>query len=399
MNTSCQTRCVVPYLNVTVSPNGRVSPCCMSTKQFKTDKNYKYLYEAPLLDFWNSDSRKTMIANLDSGIRIPECNDCWAEEAVGKESKRLRENKKYKDRSLDFASLPVILDLSFGNLCNLKCRICNPYHSSLLMQENSKIEKTVIDDDNLDYITIKKSFDTENKMLWNDLDQFLPNAERLELLGGEPFYIKKNWDIIKKCSDNNWCQNQTLNFSTNGTIFPDNKIETLNRFKEIEIWISVDALDKKFNYIRHPANWEEVYNNIKKFIAIKSTYGDKWKIGVQITISAFNILNLFETFEFLSSLGISIRTNIVHDFRSVQVFPDKVKNRIRESLIHTQSKYNVDLWNESKFEIIKFLNSPSSPRETLIKFIEEIKLRDNLRNESFREVFPELYQLLKDVYE
>jgi len=127
MNTSCQTRCVIPYLNVTVSPNGRVSPCCMSTKQFKTDKNYKYLYEAPLVDFWNSDSRKMMIANLD--------------------------------------------------------------------------------------------------------------------------------------------------------------------------------------------------------------------------------------------------------------------------------KYNVDLWNESKFEIIKFLNLPSSSRETLIKFIEEIKLRDNLRNESFREVFPELYQLLKDVYE
>lgn len=399
MTGSSKTFCVVPYLNITVSSNGRISPCCISKLQFKTDKNQKYLNEAPLLDFWKSESRKKMIENLESEIQIPECEDCWIEESVGKESKRQRENKKYADRQLKFDSFPTILDLSFGNLCNLKCRICTPYHSSLLMAEETLLPNENKHKINYDPVIIKQSFDYGNDLLWKDINDFLPYAERIELLGGEPFYIKKNWDLIKKCVDDKISKNQILNFSTNGTFFPEDKIPWLNTFKSIEIWLSIDATDEKFEYIRHPAKWVDVYNTIKKFINIRDLYGDKWTIGIQITVSVFNIFDLFETFELLSSLNIPIRTNLVHDQRSINILPDEIKIHIKNKLSVTESKYNQNLWNTIRSEIYDFLDLSTFSQNTLKSFLTDIKLRDSIRKESFENIFPDLHRLLKNYYE
>jgi MoaA/NifB/PqqE/SkfB family radical SAM enzyme len=121
--------CVNAYMNLNVHPRGWVKPCCMSTKTFKTDAGSTTLDQQSIKDFWYSRDRQKFGRQLEKGRRLPECNFCWQEEAAGKESKRIRDNKLYQDRDLNFTSMPIVLDLSMGNLCNLKCRICSAQHT------------------------------------------------------------------------------------------------------------------------------------------------------------------------------------------------------------------------------------------------------------------------------
>lgn len=392
-------KCVNPYLNLTVTTDGTVRPCCMSTLEYKSDSGHRTVNKASILEFWNSKSRTDMISALDSGVEIPECEVCWKEERAGKKSKRLRDNETFKNKNLSTDMLPAVVDLSMGNLCNIKCRICSPHHSTQWLTEQAQI----LSPNNLKkftslekWVPFKESFKDSNQYFWKDIVELLPVAEKLDFAGGEPFYIDKHWDIVKMCVENGWSKNQYIHYNTNGTIFPEKYIHLLEQFKTVDIQVSSDGLYDKFEYLRHGAKWNEVEHVIAQFLELKKKGKTKWIVGICLSISMFNVLDFFEIYEYYSAKGLPVYVNVVYDDRGIKCLPEPVKRAIVDKLSKTESKYNKFQWNENRNMIINHILSTPYSEQVWKEVWAEIKIRDKLRKESFERTFPDLYNLLKD---
>ena len=390
--------CVNPYMNLSVHPKGTVKTCCMSGYELKTDSKSKTINEASILEFWNSDSRRQLINDLNNGIKVPECTFCWQEEEAGKESKRIRDNKTYADIITDDTMLPIVVDLSMGNLCNLKCRICSPTHSSPWMIEESS---QMSPEDKKAYLKQPRwkiasdSFDYKNKFLWDDITALLPNVTKFDFAGGEPFYIEKHWSIVSKCVENGWSKKQHIHYNTNGTIYPEKYMPLLEEFKIVDIQISSDGVGKKFEYCRHPAVWEEVEENIDKFISARDSSNTSWILSVCISVSAFNVYDFFETYEHYASKGIGIYVNIVHDHHGTKVLPSLLKQTIIDRLNKFESEYLPRQWKSDRDMVVKHLSNTASVEQEWINFWSELEMRDTIRKESFKEIFPEYYNEIK----
>ena len=396
--TNNSTFCVNPYMNLSVHPKGIVKPCCMSTKELVTDSGQSTINNASILEFWNSEDRRDMINNLNAGVKIEDCRACWQEEEAGKDSKRIRDNKIYADIITDSNMLPIVVDLSMGNLCNLKCRICSPIHSTpWMIEEASRCSPN----DKKEYLKhpiwkiASDSFDYENKFLWDDITALLPDVTKFDFAGGEPFYIEKHWSIVSKCVENGWSKKQHIHYNTNGTIYPEKYIPLLEEFKIVDIQISSDGVGKKFEYCRHPAVWEEVEENVNKFISAKNASKTEWLLSACISISAFNVYYFFETFEHYASKGMGIYVNMVHDHHGIKVLPQELKQLIADRLNTFESKYLPKQWKNDRDMIVRHLFNTASSKDEWINFWSELEMRDTIRKESFKEIFPEYYNEIK----
>lgn len=393
-----KTFCVNPYLNLSVHPQGTIKPCCMSAITYKTEDGSQTLNQASILEFWNSKTRQDTIDRLNAGEQIPGCVSCWKEENAGKQSKRIRDNKIHADTELSKDMLPVVVDLAIGNLCNIKCRICSPSHSSPWMLEEAKIHfpndiKKYTNQEK--WVSYKESFDYDNKFFWDDIIKLLPNVIKFDFAGGEPLYIEKHWDIVKLCVENGWSKNQHIHYNTNGTIYPEKYMHLLEQFKVIDIQVSSDGVDKKFEYLRHPAKWESVESNIDKFITARNQNKTEWMLSVCVSISAFNVYDFFETFEHYASKGLSMYINLVHDHHGIRILPPELKKLIITKLMSAESKYQPSQWIHERDMVCKHLENTSYDAADWKEFWKEIQIRDTIRNESFSETFPEYYREMK----
>jgi organic radical activating enzyme len=370
----------------------------MSNRKLVTDSGKTTINTASILEFWNSNDRQHMINDLNNGIKIPDCKACWQEEDAGKESKRIRDNKIHANSITGTDMLPVVMDLSMGNLCNIKCRICSPTHSTPWMIEEASID---FPKDKQRYLKqsrwqiVKDSFDYENKFLWDDITALLPNVTKFDFAGGEPFYIEKHWSIVKKCVENGWSKKQHIHYNTNGTIYPEKYMPLLEEFKIVDIQISSDGIGKKFEYCRHPAVWEEVEENIDKFISAKNNSKTEWLLSACISVSAFNIYDFFETFEHYASKGIGIYVNMVHDHHGIKVLPRELKQLIITRLNAFESNYLPQQWNNDRDMVVKHLSNTESNEQEWIDFWSELEMRDTIRKESFKETFLEYFNEIK----
>ena len=393
------TWCANAYMNLNVHPQGWVKPCCMSTKTFKTDQGNTTLDKQSIKDFWYSRDRQKFARQLEKGRKLPECNFCWQEEAAGKDSKRIRDNKLYGDRELGFTSMPIVLDLSMGNLCNLKCRICSAMHSTPWLKEDAELysandTKTYMKQEK--YIIASDSFDEKNDYVWEDIKQILPHVEKLDFAGGEPFYIKAHWKIVDYLVENGYSKRQHIHYNTNGSIFPEKHIDKLNQFNIVDIQISSDGVGKKFDYLRHGSPFELCEENIDKFLKAKEESNTTWHIGACLSVSAYNIYDFFETYEHYAAKGMRMYVNTVHDKSGVRIIPPALKEKLIDRIQSTDSKYDARDWNKQKEMICNLLRNTEYNDHDWKSFWTEISIRDKIRNESFEQTFPEYYKLAKE---
>mgnify|MGYP000942432109 CR=1 FL=1 len=392
-------KCVNAYMNLSVHPSGRVKACCMSDKWYTSDNGETHLSNASIKDFWFSNDRINFAKQLESGEQVPECNACWQEEAAGKDSKRIRDNKTYAAQKFTSTDLPIVLDLSMGNLCNIKCRICSPVHSTPWLREEAELRSP---NDIKGYMKQDKyqlaidSFAKDNDYVWEDIKDLLEHATHFDFAGGEPFYIDAHWKIVDHCVEKGYSKNQYIHYNTNGTIFPSKYIDKLDTFKTVDIQISSDGVGKKFDYLRHGSPFEKCEQTIDNFLNVKENSNTLWYIGACLSVSAFNVFDFFETYEHYAAKGLRMYVNTVHDHHGVRILPTELKKKLIEKIDATESIYDKIDWDRQKNMICNLLDNTEYHKSDWANFWSEIKMRDAFRKENFEEVFPEYYQLAKD---
>ena len=377
--------CILPWINQEARTNGEIGVCCVMQE---TAPGLNLADGNTLKDAWESEWLANLKADFLAGEKPKACYNCWNEESAGIESKRLRELKKFSHHidNLDHVK-PKSMDLKLGNICNTKCRICTGFASSQWVPE--EIER---DGDTNQFAHLMGRlgrWPELNEKFWEDIESQIEEVESLEFFGGEPFLIKRHFDILQTLVDKGRAKDISLSYNTNGSIYPEQHIELLQQFKDVQVFFSIDGVGERFNYIRHPQDFDEVMSNYRKF---KNT--DGIRTNIFYTVSIFNIMYMDELLKYQTDNNIEteIHFNMVYvpQHISPKALPNSAKKAITEKFKdHTDHRIQstLNFMNQEHYE------------GYMDELVRQTIFSDKYRGESFSKTFPDLYKYLRPWFE
>lgn len=399
MNKS-KTYCSLPWVHLSADPSGMASLCCVSdhTNNLNTARNFNTgvfsplsLNEHKISDLINSDYfKQTRLKMLNS--EIPDaCRRCFEAEKNGGKSKRTEENEKLKfteqmarDRTSSNGEISMglrFVELRLGNLCNIKCRSCNPASSSRWSGEYQRLQN------DLDFVAkYEKSINcswTESDEFWQD---FLDNCQDVELLyinGGEPTLVEKHWNFLESLIERGHHKNITLWYNINMTNLPGKLVQLWQQFKKVIVFASIDDLGDRNSYLRTGSKWEEIISNLNKLQTLK------WiETSVCQTVSWNNVYYLDEFYKFMGERRLDVHLNFVYDpkFLNPVVLTDNLKKIVLEK---------VKSIHPGKYEFLKnhLLANPGNI-ELLRQGILYNEYLDKQRQQSFADACPDWHEIV-----
>ena len=377
--------CILPWINQEARTNGEIGVCCVMQE---TVPDMNLADGATLKDAWDSKWLADLKEDFLAGEKPKACYNCWNEEDAGIDSKRLRELRKFAHHVDDLEhAKPKSMDLKLGNICNTKCRICTGFASSQWVPE--EIER---DGDTNQFAQLMGRlgrWPELNEKFWDDIESQIEEVESLEFFGGEPFLIKRHFDILQTLVDKGRAKDITLSYNTNGSIYPEQHMDLLKQFKDVQVFFSIDGVGERFNYIRHPQQFDEVMENYWKF---KNT--DFIRTNIFYTVSIFNIMYMDELLQYQLDHNIEteIHFNMVYvpQHISPKALPKKAKEAITE-------KYRTH--NDPRIQsTLNFMNQEDY-EGFMDEFVRQTSFSDRYRGESIAKTFPELYKHVRPWFE
>lgn len=331
--------------------------CCVRPSLFVIDPNTNY---------WLDKKFVPMRENNKSNIWDSGCSNCQRLEQSGQASMRTGMNQGLMIQGQTDLSGPARIDLMFDISCNLACRTCGT-HSSTFWQKY--LQQPVTPGHSKEkVIAALKQLD-------------LSNLRMLVFCGGETLLGQEYWDVAKWLGDNvpNAKQQLTLCFQTNGTqpVHPRN-YHIIEKFFLVKLHFSLDGIGSRFEYLRWPAVWSQVTDNI---LNIRHTVPSNVMFLVEETISIFNLV-------YSTELDTWVKQNFTTNREGDPVNHTKhMANGIfgldncSQEYVDWALKQNVknlisQHWKESPHQISLMLN--------------EIANHDQMRQQQFSLVFPEL---------
>jgi len=302
------TVCPAVWDHLCVNTMGKNRLCCNAV----TQDNDKFIDGFD--NHWN-ELRDGVKKSMREGKRPDICQSCWKKEDLGISSLRNDMINNYKQNGYwdDFVNgldvtkpYPVELDLKLGNYCNLSCRMCSSYSSSGVATETKKIFKeTGIDVGINEY---EKKFVQDKWYLQQEFVDSIINMiknglRHLKFTGGEPLMVPSVKKVINYCVENGYAKQIDLIIITNVTLIDDSWIELFKKFKFTNIICSIDGTGDTFEYIRHPANWNEVDNILQKLTEVKS---EQLRISITFTLQIYNILEIKNMIDLATKYKFSI---------------------------------------------------------------------------------------------
>ena len=402
-----KTFCPLPWMHLGTHPHGGVTPCCISdmtagknrARNF-TDERDKFfnLNDHNIDTHMNSDYFKQIRLEMLNDVEPKACTRCYEEERKGVESKRQFESKIYKDFDTDYASRhtgedgSIPLDLRFvelrlGNVCNIRCRTCNPASSSRWVKDYKQIVDSLdFVNDGYSWLDHKHDFQwPEDESFYEDLFECAPNMEVLYINGGEPTLIKAHWKFLDKLVSSGRSKNIVLWYNINMTNLPEEAIPLWKEFKETRVCPSIDCLDTRNNYIRYPTQWLDVTKNLDILLN-----EDVLTTRITQTVSAYNYIYVDD---FLNWAPCPVDMNFVYDpdYLSPAILPPVVRRMAHDKFRKTLgnryelgtllSMFDNDDWDEVKWE-------------HFCRYNDELdKIRGH--ESGWRAIFPELISVCK----
>jgi len=369
--------CINPWISIEADAIGRAKPCCIYQGQIGNFQNDS------IADLWNNDKITSLRNEFILGNRPKECSQCWQTEDAGGESKRLKDNYKFRKllsrwhSSPNNVPYPSYYDLKLGTVCNLKCRTCSTASSHKWAEDEIEIYGHVLQEDTTTY------WIDDNSPIWNEISNNLDTIVHFDFSGGEPFLIKRHVVLLKECVKKGVAKNISIHYNTNGTITPTSEMTNLwQEFKEVNVMISMDSTHDRFNYMRHPANWNIVeanYLNLSKLNYIHTS--------ICYTVSIFTLYYIPEFLHYIKSQEIDesfvyFNLMVFPTYLSIQNIPPKAYSAFVKKLgSYPQCENFLNIMQAN------YVNEQEW-------FLEKTEQIDVLRKENWKETFKELHKIL-----
>ena len=137
--------CSYPFEHLYLHSTGHFKVCCMMDEHVTKDDGYRQFNASRdgITALWNSGYYKQIRKDMLANKRLEKCNKCWLAEDNGLSSMRRKRDphhyEKYtrSDGTLDLQ--PTDIELHFGNVCNLSCKMCSTQFSHMIGKELIKM--------------------------------------------------------------------------------------------------------------------------------------------------------------------------------------------------------------------------------------------------------------------
>lgn len=431
------TYCFFAMHSFSVHAHGKARACCVSRDKSKTylegyndlislkdvHGGRQYKVATSLDEFVNDPVLMQMRKDMLSGKRPEACRRCWNLEEQGIESFRQINNTTYSDLidrdisnidkngRMDISSIKY-LDITLGNVCNLKCRSCNPWNSHRWIEEGPHLPHTGWTSSA--YTTGRLSSEAPwfaRAFAEGLFDDVLPNITSINFLGGEPLVVEEHYDWLQKIIDMGHSNHINLYYNTNATTIPDKLFDIWKQFKGVNLGISIDAVGDLAYYVRHPSKWKVIERNITKLSKFTQQHKNIF-VQTHATLSCLNLHDLpnllewsrknYETWHYTWDWGNYGYQNCIPHFNLVEYpsymhikhLPDQIKESLNDMLDLEYLKYSkMDLneWEYISVNNIKgiknTLNQKRDPAEWK-KFIENTIASDEFRGINIIDFIP-----------
>lgn len=328
-----KTFCVLPWMHLATNASGNLRVCCNSTpgKNFikKSDGTPYKIYRDDIQEAWNSPDYHEIRTQLLNNERPAICERCFREEDSGIHSARMAWNAKWqqdREYSIDAPYTIEYVDIRLGNLCNLKCRMCNPYASNMWVKEWHLVENALSPDE---YQRLSNMTWPEHERTWENLFGIADTVKEIYLTGGEPTIIKEQHRLLDYFIDRGTSHKIKLKYNTNLTNVPQHLIDKWAKFKSIQLNCSIDAVGELDRYIRYPSNWNKIVENFEAIRQVKNC-----NIEIHCTVQMYNILRLPDLIRWAEPFGYKIYFNILNhpEYLNIRCLPTHLKVQAQEQL-------------------------------------------------------------------
>ncbi|MFM7069899.1 MAG: radical SAM protein, partial [Actinomycetes bacterium] len=250
--------CYAPHSALYFQPDGIVRACCVTVFVAGSVVGD---HRPSLEEIWRGallDSQRRALEEGDYGLGCQECEVVAAaggrDAAVAHHFDRFAEGVPHE--------YPKLLDFALSSRCNLQCVMCNGELSSTIRTQREGLPP------------LPEVYDDR---FFDELDAFLPHAERLQFKGGEPFLARENRRVWDSLIDQGL--RPEISVTTNGTVFND-QVEHYVRELRMHPNVSVDGVTAEtLESIRVGVRSDQLWHNIDRF----QTLGEETGTGMTLS--------------------------------------------------------------------------------------------------------------------
>ena len=404
--TQSDTFCMLPWMHMHAFPDGRAYPCCLADYWHPVGD----LRKNTMAEVWNQDAYKTMRKNMLEEKSCKECTKCYEQERHGAFSMRNDSNRNYghliketNDTHADGKHPDFRIrywDVRFSNLCNFSCRSCGPIFSSNWYNDHVKLYNRKPDVLGREMLRVEYTTGNEDDMIAQMMPH-VPHLEQVYFAGGEPLIMKEHYFLLEKLIEAGKTDIR-LQYNTNFSElrFKDKHVfDYWRHFKNVSVGASLDGMGAQAELIRKGTDWKQTVENRERMIQ-EVPHVDFY---VSSTVSAMNVLHVLDFHKEWTRLGLveakDWNINICQspEWYRIDVFPEEFKQRV----IYPAYKEHI-AWIDPQdtlrrattgYQSLLSLMQGNDGTKHWPRFVEEINLLDNLRNENFWTTFPEFAEL------
>ncbi len=407
--------CAAPWIHLHVLPDGITQPCCIwdysvhydNPNRFANINDYDTVHNL-LNSNGFKELRKTFAFtdNMEAG-----CTRCYDRERNNGPSMRNWFNTTFVNdatiKSIETTtdtgeiSDPTVqyLDIRFGNICNLKCRMCGHGLSSSWYEESNKIAELK------GWHTAKEKFIHVD--CYDKIEPLLGNITEIYFAGGEPTLYPEHLMILDKLIE---IGNTDLSIKYNSNLTTLKYkgryfIDVWKHFKNVNIGASIDGMSDTVEYIRTNSKWSEIVEN---FNSIKRE-APHVRIAPSPTIGVLNIEDFHEFEKFAIENGwyenmmFTLNYVMIPMEMNIYVLPIWYKEKlikIYQDHIEWLNNRNVSDQTDKIYELIDRLKVNDYSEEEIDKYMnkleQQLDMFDITGNLNWRKKIPLVYNMLEE---
>lgn len=268
--------CSAPWSHLHVLPEGDVLPCCMwDYSVYEDGGRFGNINDYDdITDLFNNTRFRELRQSFLSNEPAVGCHRCYHQEKFNRYSsfrsfmnsdKILTEDvfrtieSTNNDGSIDDITV-TYLDVRFGNICNLKCRMCGHHLSSTWYDELVKEAE------------LNGSQPPDQKFVhvdcYDKIEPFLETVTEIYFAGGEPTLYPEHLQILDRLVE---IGNTDLHirYNTNMSSLKykgRDFIDVWQKFNHVSIGASIDDQGDIVRYIRTGLDWTKACKNMNRLL-------------------------------------------------------------------------------------------------------------------------------------
>ena len=338
--------------------------CCLSTSILEMPHDAG--------EIWQNKKLQEIRKINEENIWLKDCWECERVESAG--IKSFRQSMIEGLGTEKNLPGPQRIDLLFDRSCNLACRTCGPESSTFWEKHlrDARLPVNIETGSNNNLETIKK--------VLTNLD--LGNLKQIQFCGGETLLGNIYWNTAELIAElvPDAGDRILLGFQTNGTQPIEEKhYRIIEKFKLVKFMISIDGTHDRFEYLRWPANWNQVVDNIFR---IREKVPGNVMFFIQECTSNLNLY-------YFNEVGNWIKNNF-----GTNRFGDKTDHSTQLAVhsyldVNTITQEYFDAIQGTKMAEFVSVDWQENPKK-IRTFIEKTEMFDQLRGQDWKKTFPEV---------